>query len=554
MVFYVSLTLVVFVVTLVIYHRYFRGSRFLRGSRLQQNPVSVFKMKVPSISDGLSFGGFPLNFRDARQHFLLVGATGSGKTCLIRLLLQSVCHRMAQKKENIRVMVYDSKTDLVSKIAGMDGVSHDQIKILNPLDARCSAWDMATDLSTTYYAHEFVETLIPYDKNKGGENSHFFITSQIFILGIIEALNHHAPAKWELRDIINVSLTTERLKALFLSCPKTAPLVDQHFSVAKTAHSVKATMHSYLRSYEPIAEAWHHAAREREPVSIRGWLEGSGQILVLGNNPKAKAALMAVNRLLFAEASKGIRAIPGEAQGEQSWIFLDELSELGKLPSLKDLLITGRSKGAAVVMGFQDILGIDAEYGKEASRELVGQPQNVAFLHLNPVASETQKWASECVGKWEFKRDEYGSSISPGGVSNSTQERHHIQDIMLPSQFESDLPKAGSETGLTALFRIRKGQIAKGFPKLKSGWFMQHFPPEIIFGEKGDLSRLRGSDPEFPDFVERDESHSELTDWNADDFERLGPALWKVANPSRTSAAPDPNEDDRKDDDPHPKL
>ena len=517
----------------LVFRHIFFNSKKLRGSLLQRNPISPRTMRTPTVADGFSFGGYPLSFDDARLHFLVIGSPGSGKTCLILLLMQSACHRLVCGPEKVRMMVYDSKTDLVSKIAGMDGVDPEQIRIMNPLDARCSAWDMARDLTNTFYAQEFAETLIPYDKTRAGENSHFAITAQLFLAAIIEALNYRAALKWDFRDVLNVARSTNRMLALFRSCPDTEELVEQHFSVEKTALAVKSSMDSYLRQFRPVAAIWHQAAKERSKVSIREWIEGSGQILVLGNDPQAKAGLAAINRLLFDQAAKAVRSVPGEPADKQSWFFLDELSELGELKALKDLLITGRSKNCAVVLGFQDIQGIDAAYQKENAREIIGQPQNIAVVHLNPAASETKKWASECIGKWEFKRHEHGysssRSIHGGSSSHNVQERFHIQDVLLPSQFESDLPKASASHGLTGLFRIRQGLIREGFPQLKSGWFLQHIRPQILFGPEGDLSRLRPKHPSFDDFIPRDEAHFHLSDWTPDDIRRLGiPEFWEL--------------------------
>ncbi len=516
------------------------SDRKVRGVGVQTKILDSPKMKTARLSEGFSFAGYPLGFDDARQHFCIVGSTGSGKTCLMRLLMQSVCYRMAKGPEQVRMLAYDAKTDLISKLAGMDEVTPEQIIVMNPLDARSSAWDLAADITSSYYAQEFADSLIPYDREKGGENAHFFITAQIFLNGIIDAFNYHASGKWTLRDILNVSRDTERLKALFASCPNTIELIAQHFAVEKTALSVKATMDSYLRPFRPIAAAWHKAERERPAISVRSWLNSSGKILLLGNNPKAKAGIQSLNRMFFAEASKAIRSIPGEATDQQSWIFLDELSELGELPTLKDLLITGRSKGAAVCLGFQDILGIDAVYGKEVARELIGQTQNGAFLHINPFAVETQRWASDCIGKWEFKRTERGHSTTEGGgESHSYNERYHIEDRWLPSQFETDLPSTDGTNGLHGLFKIRRGQIAPGYPEVVHTWFRQHIKSSMLFGTEGDLSRLRPKHAEIPDYIERPDEHMDLIDWNSDDYARLGIAsLWQVRKPP-SAGAPD---------------
>ena len=161
--------------------RFFGRERAVRGGQSQQNPIPKSRLAKPSIQDGYSFGGFPLSFDDARLHFLYLGSQGTGKSVSIRLLMQSVFYRMKHGSETVRALVYDSKTDLLSIIAGMDGVDPEQIIITNPLDKRCAAWDIARDIDNTMYAREFAAGLVGYDKTNGGENSYFFAAAEDII-------------------------------------------------------------------------------------------------------------------------------------------------------------------------------------------------------------------------------------------------------------------------------------------------------------------------------------------------------------------------------------
>ena len=92
---------------------------------------------------GLCFGGLQLPAAAAEFHFLVMGATGSGKTLTIRFLMQSVF----QKANGCRALLYDAKRDLILILDGM-GVPKSKIKIFNPFDDRSVAWDMAADITS----------------------------------------------------------------------------------------------------------------------------------------------------------------------------------------------------------------------------------------------------------------------------------------------------------------------------------------------------------------------------------------------------------------------
>ncbi|MFX8836738.1 type IV secretion system DNA-binding domain-containing protein, partial [Acinetobacter baumannii] len=62
---------------------------------------------------------------------------------------------------------------------------------------------------------------------------------------------------------------------------------------------------------------------------------------------------------------------------QQAWFFLDEVREAGELDGLSRLMTKGRSKGACVVLGFQDIDGMRDVYGDQVANEICAQCNNI---------------------------------------------------------------------------------------------------------------------------------------------------------------------------------
>ena len=86
-----------------------------------------------------------LSFGRAREHFLVLGSTGSGKTALLKRLMATVLPRVGAPGFRCRAMVYDAKKDMYSVLRSM-GISEDKIVVVNPFDARSAAWDIAADV------------------------------------------------------------------------------------------------------------------------------------------------------------------------------------------------------------------------------------------------------------------------------------------------------------------------------------------------------------------------------------------------------------------------
>ena len=183
----------------------------------------------------------------------------------------------------------------------------------------------------------------------------------------------------------------------------------------------------------------------------------------------------------------------------------------------------GRSKGAAVLLGFQDIHGLHDVYGREAANELVGQCNTKALLRLN--SPETARWASQLFGSSEFLESRRSHSRSRnfrelgwrhGGssgesVSNGIAKR----ELVLDSEF-LDLPETSFENGVTGFFL-----------NPLTGAFKHHLPSDWL------RQQLQPPDPSTPNLIRRPDAHQFLRPWSDRDASDLG--LPSFGNSSRAA-------------------
>lgn len=472
--------------------------RVIRGRSLisygQAHKIAAIKTKAEGA--GPFFGMLNLPDRVAPTHFLVCGTTGAGKTTVLRLLMQSVLPNVGTG--GTRALVYDAKQDILSILHGM-GI-RSKIVTLNPFDERCAGWAIAKDVTSPAVAEQVASILIPDER--GSSNPYFFQAARSLLTGVLIAYILKCPGKWNLADVLHVLRSLEALKSLLLSCSQMAYLVERYFSNEKTANDVMSTLDTKLRPYQYVAAAWSRAS---ESISLSEWLEDE-YVLVLGNDEETRSAIDAINQVIFKRLSELVIA-QTESRTRRTWFFLDELKEAGRLDGLTSLLTKGRSKGACVVLGFQDIEGLSVAYGdNRTAREIVGLCANKAILRTD--SPMTAEWASSLLGSREVleHRVTESSAKSDRGKQTSTSQSEQIQkrETVLPSEIMA-LPPSGHENGLCGYYIVP--EIGAYRADVQWGWIEKELLPV---------------DSSVPNVVKRPGEHQYLAPWTGADFKRLG--------------------------------
>lgn len=378
------------------------------------------------------------------------------------------------KGDDVRALVYDAKQDFTSTIVGIAPKA--RLFILNPFDARGVAWDMAQDIDSPIYAQQMASILIPEVKN--ATQPFFADASRHLLTGVIVSLIKNAHYAWTFRDVLLIMKSRERIREALEACSYTSELADEYLQDGVTSNNIMSTIASKLHRYEFIGAVWDKASKS---ISLKDWLN-SESVIILGNDESARSALDAINQVIFKRLTELILA-QEESQSRQTWFFLDELRQAGKLEGLSALLTKGRSKGASVVLGFQDIEGLRDVYGMKLANEISGQCSNKAILRCD--SSETASWASALFGKREVleERSSKGSTaglssmhLKTGGVRSTSRSRTTSQQIVerkivMPSEIMNIKPTS-PDNGLTGLFITP--EIGSYWVSVKWQWLIDH--------------------------------------------------------------------------------
>lgn len=478
-----------------------RGTRLLSGTELSRATVTARQLG----GDILDWCGIGLPDALASGHMAIIGATASGKTVSMRLLMQSILPYI-RPGSGRRAILYDAKQDLLGIIGGMRLCV--PVILLNPFDYRSSGWAIAEDVKTLATALQVAYILIT--EEQGGNNAFFVKAARDLLAAVFIALHITKPGRWTLADAILILSDSTRAKTLLTSLPQTAHIAREYFSRdPRVLSSVQSTISANVAMLRPIAAMWSKSAHK---ISLTKWVN-SESILVLGNDEQLRAPMDAINRVIFQRITELILA-QSESSHRRSWFFLDEIKEASKLESLPRLLTKGRSKGARVVLAFQAIEGLRAVYGEHLADELAGMCATKAFLRTDsPV---TAKWAASIIGEHQVR--EWTQSVQRGYNNSSTSQAAHIvrREAILASEIMQLPPaRAGRFEGFfvtpgigiykrTVSFADRLlplGKVPNFIPRPPEDQYLYDLPAEPEDPRRNPLDDIgRVSDADLNDF------------------------------------------------------
>lgn len=451
----------------------------------------------------VDFGAAQLNDADTEAHFAFVGTTGSGKTVLMRLLQQTVLYLVGSNVQ-MRALVYDAKHDAMPMLSSY--VDRDRLFTMDPFDARGVAWDIAADVTEPRIALELTYTLIPEQSESQPyfNNAGRHLTYAVILSFMLRGLD------WTLGDVLRALGSAKLCRRVLYQHEYTARVIEKYFGDKRLLNDIFSTIATRMLLYEPIAGCWEAAA---ERVALTRWIDDE-YVLILGNSEITRTAIDNINRCLFKFAANLLLA-KREGAVDRTWFFVDEVSEAGKLTSLKSLLKKGRSKGGRVALAFQSVSGLRDPnvYGQFETDDLLGQIGNRYFGRIE--CPETAEYASRIIGEHEREQISHSATYSANGGSSTFNTSQVVNRAVLPSEFMS-LGPCDMRHGLSGMFTTRSTRP-----------FWDTILPNDLFGG------LIPPADDVPNFVPRDPMNQLILPWTVAQSELFAPRITQSTRPQR---------------------
>jgi len=146
----------------------------------------------------------------------------------------------------------------------------------------------------------------------------------------------------------------------------------------------------------------YQSGKKSPGVSIRRWARGAGSSnLILRQSRRQPELSAAMSRIVLKiVADNAGAASPAKGTNPPAtWLFLDELPQLGRLPAIPRLAAIGRSLGVRIVAAIQSPAQLREIYGADGSQHLL---DNMTTKIVGRVASGST--ASEISSSWICNR------------------------------------------------------------------------------------------------------------------------------------------------------
>jgi hypothetical protein len=390
--------------------------------------------------------------KDEPCHVLIAGDTGAGKSALMHdFLCQIAADRPEGDEEAERglvpapwgtatgesVLVYDPALEFWQRHARPDLGDI----LLHPASADCPYWDLADEIATPLDCSALAMSFLP-DKVEGRPDFWDEAPRRILSFLLERLAAEQGTVAKLLRWLADPTLIDEMAEGTTLS-----PLIDP--AAAPQRAGVLATLNKVAQSLRLLPPD-----DGRARFSFRSWeearLQGKSRPWVfIGSRPRDRDGL---KPLVSAWLDTAFCNLLTKAGGARTWVFVDELPTLQRLPKLQLAVQEARKYNVSFVLGFQGKAQLEEHYGRLAET-LMSAPATKIFLRTSePRAAQ---WCADAIGRPELERgtETLSTSAGEGRDSVNTGTDRRCDYLVLPNEVQ-DLDE------MTAYLRYR-GHVVK---------------------------------------------------------------------------------------------
>lgn len=388
------------------YKKFIRGTRVVKVEKLRRlTQESTPQIEVATVN---------MPTKVENLHLLIGGATGSGKSVLLRKMAYCV------RKRNERMFVIDPNGDLMSKFFKPGDI------VLNPYDVRSVGWVFFNEVRADYDWKRLSHSLVPLSQDKASEEWNDY-----------GRLLLRETAKKMFEEDGNTDIMD-----LFRLCTIEEPEVLKNYLTGTLAESLFVGSSEASRALSSARfvlsnKLSEHTSMKKGDFSIRDWLEdpNGGNLYINWREDMVSA----MKPLVSAWADVFITSVlsMSEDRNRRWWLFIDELASLDALPSLEAGLTKGRKNGLRIVAGLQSTSQLDYIYGETMATTIRASFRNLAVLGGSKTDPKTSEDMSISLGEHEVQRFEYSVSRSVDTRNTSDNYKRETERVVTASEIQS---------------------------------------------------------------------------------------------------------------------
>lgn len=403
------------------------AERHVRGPKLHKlDHRPARKALKPKAQGGISIHPqIPISEEQECRHLMLLGGSGSGKTSVLWPIINQ-----AQARGD-KCLIFSFKGDFQQKAVF-------NFSLLAPWDSRSSRWQIGKDIDTRMKAESLAKTLCP-DPEKGEKI--WAQGAQGLLTAVIASVQRQHKTEWGFYHLAKAcSLALSDYDFLVKTVMEESPLAKAFLmgKDSKTTASYLAQMASGLSDVVNLGVA--DASSKGKPWSVSDWLAGrTPGAAILGYLPTVEGLSKAYCSTVLEQIVTQILTMDDcDPDQRRIWLFLDEVPQAGKIPSITSALEAARSKGVRVVLGMQGVAQLE-EHGYSKNTLDIWSGQCGIKIVSNLSTPRDQKWASDLLGERDILRYQRTVTNSNTSGSNSGVYQPIKEHLMMPGEFREEL-------------------------------------------------------------------------------------------------------------------
>lgn len=352
------------------------------------------------------------------RHFFIGGASGTGKTNLISMVIQHL------KERNEKVIVYDAKDgEFVAKF-----FNPKRDLIFNPFDLRSLHWNVFDMISNDSDFDSLAASVVPRTFIK----DMFFVNAARSVLaGIVRyCYRNDLKTNDDIWKILCKSIP--ELHRILLSINSEAAVFIENHESGQT-QSVISSLMQYAKIFRYMVNP-----QNKPSFSLREWLQDNKRkgTIFLTSNTKQRESLRGILSLFINSLANEILSLRDNPE-RRIFLIVDEFGTLHTMDSIKDLLALGRSKGCSFWIGIQEKSQLDEIYSRNIANTIINQCNNYIIFRMND--SDSAEYFSKLFGEKEIEMMEstYSSGVEKYRDGESYRNITRKERLILPSEIQA---------------------------------------------------------------------------------------------------------------------
>jgi len=437
-----------------------RGTEFIPIEKLNQRLKEKVKAENYQISN-ITIGDTVIPFEMETSHFLVLGATRTGKGVLLNQMIRQINERKTKHFTGDKIILYDVKGEFVSK-----HYDPNNDIIFYPYDKRSVGWNIFNEIESYPDFDTVAKSL--YTATDTRDEYWYNCARDVFRMGLVFLKQAGATTNRDLWEFFSQDLET--MKEVLEGLPLAEKGALKHIAQPETNQAA-----TILSIVQERIQFFRYLVDIDGPFSLRKYIrdEQNRKNLFLLNILNYSDIFKPLMTFAIDTIIRETLSLPDKLD-RRIFFVLDEIGSLYRLDSLLNLLTVGASKGASLICANQDIGRIEDTYGKSNAKTFFNNFNTNFILRINE--PETAEFLSKAIGEKQVIRrvESRQMATSKYGDSRGLSEQEKTERLLLPTEFQS-IPNLEAVVKISN-FGVSRLKIPKVFyPTTQEYFIMRSF-------------------------------------------------------------------------------